>query len=678
MEIYAISLMNLPIDKEYNNIYSFSKLSEQDIDEDRIKQHLYYDYTRVNGFQQLSSNDIEKTINLGFDLELYINYDAVYSEIIKYNYCVLQDKKLGTNNQHKKYFYFISNIKQSNSAGKYRITLKYDYWSNNIASIYLNNFDNTFNFVRRTNSPKYFPITTDKLYIEANSDYKLSAVQNKLPLISKRTLGISFNNNYQYVVIFAKIFLKGLSDKKYYKCYYNVLEQPNFEDFSCDEKYLSTQFVLMPVAVYNVNTGEILDKADFYAKTPSFQGDGTNQWTEIGFANAKYADYKEYIDFIELTTIVPFIDGGYLESVNEDTNKFYFNSYFSAKGLASSENTILTEVFFLIPNFFYICSCSRKFDFLEGNIEVDYSAIPKIINYNDIRKFVVETNRYPYKYKGLQIGSSSYDFFSGHGKSTYYIEIKGTGLGYTLKYNVKVGDKELNPKAMGNFASKDVFYLPYYGDKFSDFMIGNKNQLESAVSQSVISGGVKSSITAITSALLASSGVISPMIGITGTIASAASSITNIINTQNSVEGKISDAQNLLNELKGNTNGLTSLFTVNIPMFFEADTFDYEDTNADAFDIYTKGSKYNGISNLKDIVIKGKYYNYIQTNIEILPFNSVDKISLAELTNIFNKGVRIWNINEAEYTKGSSSEIFIDETFATMNLLIFNYREKEN
>lgn len=671
--------MNLPIDKEYNNIYSFSKLSETDTDEDRIKQHLYYDYTRVNGFQFLSSINIEKTINLGFDLELNINYDVDYSEIIKYNYCVLQDKKFGTYNLRKKYFYFISNISQSNSAGKYKITLQYDYWSNNIATIYLNNFENAFNFIRKTNSPKYFPFEDgNDVYIETLEDYKLSATENILPVVSKKAIDSTINK-FGYTVIFAKILLKGLSDSKYYKFIeYNSEGNPIYSDFNCSDQYLPTQFILLPIGVHKFDSDNLLNNAKVAVKSKSPGVEYTFFDTNTILGDfLQHSNVNEYVSMIELTSIVPFIDSGIIESVDINNNTFYLNSYFFSAQLASSDNIPISEFFNCIfTNYFNIGSCQRNFIFNDGNIKTGFNKIPKIVEIDKLPDIVIETNRYPYRFSGLQIGATDYPFYSGHGKAKYDVTIKGTGISYVIKYNAIIGDKELNPSNTGNFPSKESFFIPFYGDRYVEFMLGNKNQLENYVNQVQISAGEKAILSGITAAVGVAIGNIPVAVGgLIGAGASISHAIVETINAQNSIDSKISDSKQLLNNLKGNSNGLVSIFTSNVPIFYTAKEFDEKELYNIAYEIYTKGSKYNGVSSIKDVVKYGKYYNYIQTNVEILPFNSVDKISLAELTKIFNKGVRIWNINEAEY---KNEGIYIDETFATMNLLIFNYREKEN
>lgn len=675
--------MVLPIDKDYNNVYSFSKLLDTDTDEDRIKQHLYYDYTKVNGFQYLSSYNIEKSINLGVDLELNINYDVDYSDIIKYNYCVVLDKRVGTNNQKKKYFYFISDIRQSNSAGKYKINLKYDYWSNNVANIYLNNFENVFNFVRRTNSPKYFPITNDKLYIEVDSDYKLSSVSSVNPLVSKRITNESITD-VEYTLIFAKILLKGLSDKRYYKVAYTYSTGTVYEDFGCSAQYLPTQFVLLPFGVYNTKSKELVKEAKVFVDSGGTSGGYTIfKCNDALKTFLEKTNVNEYISAIELTSIIPFIDSGVINRYDKETDTFYMNNNYYSGGLGTSDNQVIGGNF-IFCNYFNLGSCQKSFNFSEGNLSADYNEVPKIIHFNDISNLVIDTNRYPYRYKGVEIGSSKYDFISGHGKADYELIIRGTGVGYTIYYNVKVGNKELNPGRIGNFPAKDIFYLPFYGDNYTSFLLGNSNQLSAASNNSINTSLIKLTLASISATLGTVIAGISPNLAVAGIGAAsagvgvAANAVLDTVNTQYNIESKIEDSRNLLNDLKGNNNGLVSIFTANVPIFFEASEFDKEEINQIAFDIYTKGSKYNGISDLKNIVSKGKYYNYIQTNVDILPFNSVDKNSLAELTKIFNKGVRIWNINEAEYTKGISGEIFIDETFASMNLLIFNYREKEN
>ncbi len=674
--------MNLPIDKEYNNVYSFSKLSEQDTDEDRIKQHLYYDYTRVNGFQQLSSNAIEKTINLGFDLELYINYDADYSEIIKYNYCVLQDKKLGTNNQRKKYFYFISNIRQSNSAGKYKITLKYDYWSNNIAVIYLNNIENYFSFVRKTNKLNY-NFSDGNINILIPENYRLSSVKNNLPTNSKVVTNTTINN-FGYTILFAKIFLKQPSSGKHYT--YITYKRDNtaqYNDFSQSSSYFPGQIVYCPVAVFKHSENGILTNP--YIKCKSDREDIDFTKISVNYQLKEVFKYLgEYIDMIELTSIIPFIDSGVISEVDEVNKTFTLSEYFRLADLGISDyqnnNTpIINCPSVIIANYFNIGSAQRFFSFSQNNLRINVNEVPKIFVKNELKKFVVECNRYPYKYNGLQISSSDYPFISTEGKADYSVGIRGTALGFNVCYNVISNGKELNPGITANFPSKDIFYIPIYGDNFINFMIGNNNQLNNHVNQVQVAGIEKTALGTIASVIGVMTG--NPYAVVGGALSafnSYSGAIAELINAQNNVDSKIEDAKNLLNSLKGNNNGFSSIFTANIPLFYEASVFDDEEVDSVAFEVYTKGSMYNGIDNIKNIVQNGKYYNYIQTNVEILPFNSVDKISLAELTNIFNKGVRIWNINEAEYTKGSSSEIFIDETFATMNLLIFNYREKEN
>lgn len=674
--------MNLPIDKEYNNIYSFSKLSETDTDEDRIKQHLYYDYTRVNGFQFLSSNNIEKTINLGFDLELNINYDVDYSEIIKYNYCVVQDKKFGTNNQKKKYFYFISNIRQSNSVGKYKITLRYDYWSNNIAIIYLNNFENTFNFSRKSNSLKY-SISGNNINLEVPNDYRLSSLSNKLPAVSRKPLNITINN-YGYTILFAKIFLKSLGYSKFYENIYYDGTVEKFNYFNCTSQYFPGQFVLFPFCVFDY-AGNVVSNPKIKVLSSS-DTDGTMYDTyNLDSINDVFRYISEYVDFIELTSVVPFINTGIISNVDEDNNIFTLNSYFRSAKLATTQELQPSQPipkcpYVIITNYFDLGSTQKSFPvFSDGNIIVENISVPKIIDKNDLRKFVVESNRYPYKYKGLQIATSDFPCYSVDGVADYEFIIKANGLGFTIFYNVSSNGKDLNAGILGNIPSKDVFYLPSYGDNFINFMLGNKNQLDNTFNQIQINSLTKEALGAITAIIgVATANPTLIVGGSLGLISSAAGGVSETINAQNSIDAKIEDAKNALNSLKGNNNGLTSLYTTNIPIFYESLAFDTEEVDFIAFDVYTKGSKYNGITNIKDIVNKCKYYNYIQTNVEILPFNSVDKISLDELTKIFNKGVRIWNINDAEYKKEGSNLIYIDETFATMNLLIFNYREKEN
>lgn len=644
--IYSIKILNYNFDKGYDNVRLF---------ENKDAQSRFFDNIQ-NAIKLDDVNFICKDL-INASVTFYTNDFISLKKLLNYNYAVI------TNNENdERLFFFINSIEQG-SGGLIILNMTIDVFNTYI-----------------------FDISFSKAQIErAHVDRWIK---------TGNTLNFNFNENSN---LFEREQIKDLSKRLTYKekmlAHYDTTANSQFNNWINENVacwvyiYLSEgSYNHQPAAastvkqdIYNIRyknktslqagatavlcypvykpnaTGMIIEKKLINEETYSFNV-SSNGWIDFKQVN----DITPYT--IKYSILAPFNFKGYtsndydIENGNlviksyDNINRLYFYPYKSMLFNVSNQD-ISQPVKMTVNKLTYDKDIAVSEIIANSNL-TKYN--PKMYN-SDIKSLSIKINGNEYEYDIAKINSNNPTF--------NYYEVLTPDITKSLLV-LNPPDNSIYIKATANnysglMATQDMSIL-FSNTKLDEFLANNKNAFLSFQTNQVFAAikGVTGAAAAgaTTSAL---GGPTNPVLSGVNVASAVASTATNLI--QNSIQfgltiDNMRSAPNTLVNANGNAILLNAIQELGCYLeIYEAIPYEQDMVN-DYIRYY--GYTVNIIDDLHKYFNSRKIYNYVKTNVNNIdgPISNNVKDIFKEM---FNRGVRIWHIDDIDFNK-SNYEVILD------------------
>ena len=644
--IYSIKILNYNFDKDYDNVRLFENKDAQSRFFDNIQNA-----TKLDDVNFICKDLINASVTF------YTNDFISLKKLLNYNYAVI------TNSENNEKLYFFINSIEQGSGGLIILNMTIDVFNTYI-----------------------FDITFSKAQIErAHIDRWIK---------TGNTLNFNFNENSN---LFEREQIKDLSKRLTYKekmlAHYDTTANSQFnqwlnENVACWVYiYLSEgSYNHQPAAastvkqdIYNIRyknktslqagatavlcypvykpnaTGMIIEKKLINEETYSFNV-SSNGWIDFKQVN----DVTPYT--IKYSILAPFnfkgytsndydIENGNLVIKNYDNiNRLYFYPYKSMLFNVSNQD-ISQPVKMTVNKLTYDKDIAVSEIIANSNL-TKYN--PKMYN-SDIKSLSIKINGNEYEYDIAKINSNNPTF-------NYYEVLTPDITKSLLVLNPpdnSIYVKDTANNYSGLMATQDMSIL-FGNTKLDEFLANNKNAFLSFQTNQVFAAikGVTGAAAAgaTTSAL---GGPTNPVLSGVNVASAIASTATGLI--QNSIQfgltiDNMRSAPNTLVNANGNAILLNAIQELGCYLeIYEAIPYEQDMVN-DYIRYY--GYTVNIIDDLDKYFNSRKIYNYVKTNINNIdgPISNNVKDIFKEM---FNRGVRIWHIDDVDFNK-SNYEVILD------------------
>ena len=644
--IYSIKILNYNFDKDYDNVRLFENKDAQSRFFDNIQNA-----TKLDDVNFICKDLINASVTF------YTNDFISLKKLLNYNYAVI------TNSENNEKLYFFINSIEQGSGGLIILNMTIDVFNTYI-----------------------FDITFSKAQIErAHIDRWIK---------TGNTLNFNFNENSN---LFERERIKDLSKRLTYKekmlAHYDTTANSQFnqwlnENVACWVYiYLSEgSYNHQPAAastvkqdIYNIRyknktslqagatavlcypvykpnaTGMIIEKKLINEETYSFNV-SSNGWIDFKQVN----DVTPYT--IKYSILAPFnfkgytsndydIENGNLVIKNYDNiNRLYFYPYKSMLFNVSNQD-ISQPVKMTVNKLTYDKDIAVSEIIANSNL-TKYN--PKMYN-SDIKSLSIKINGNEYEYDIAKINSNNPTF-------NYYEVLTPDITKSLLVLNPpdnSIYVKDTANNYSGLMATQDMSIL-FSNTKLDEFLANNKNAFLSFQTNQVFAAikGVTGAAAAgaTTSAL---GGPTNPVLSGVNVASAIASTATGLI--QNSIQfgltiDNMRSAPNTLVNANGNAILLNAIQDLGCYLeIYEAIPYEQDMVN-DYIRYY--GYTVNIIDDLQKYFNSRKVYNYVKTNVNNIdgPISNNVKDIFKEM---FNRGVRIWHIDDIDFNK-SNYEVILD------------------
>ena len=644
--IYSIKILNYNFDKDYDNVRLFENKDAQSRFFDNIQNA-----TKLDDVNFICKDLINASVTF------YTNDFISLKKLLNYNYAVI------TNNENNEKLYFFINSIEQGSGGLIILNMTIDVFNTYI-----------------------FDITFSKAQIErAHIDRWIK---------TGNTLNFNFNENSN---LFEREQIKDLSKRLTYKekmlAHYDTTANSQFNNWINENVacwvyiYLSegsynhqpTEPLTVKTDIYNIRyknktslqagatavlcypvykpnaTGMIIEKKLINEKTYSFNV-SSNGWIDFKQVN----DVTPYT--IKYSILAPFNFKGYtandydIENGNlviksyDNINRLYFYPYKSMLFNVSNQD-ISQPVKMTVNKLTYDKDIAVSEIIANSNL-TKYN--PKMYN-SDIKSLSIKINGNEYEYDIAKINSNNPTF-------NYYEVLTPDITKSLLVLNPpdnSIYVKDTANNYSGLMATQDMSIL-FSNTKLDEFLANNKNAFLSFQTNQVFAAikGVTGAAAAgaTTSAL---GGPTNPVLSGVNVASAVASTATNLI--QNSIQfgltiDNMRSAPNTLVNANGNAILLNAIQELGCYLeIYEAIPYEQDMVN-DYIRYY--GYTVNIIDDLQKYFNSRKIYNYVKTNVNNIdgPISNNVKDIFKEM---FNRGVRIWHIDDVDFNK-SNYEVILD------------------
>lgn len=644
--IYSIKILNYNFDKDYDNVRLFENKDAQSRFFDNIQNA-----TKLDDVNFICKDLINASVTF------YTNNFISLKKLLNYNYAVITN----SDNNEKLYF-FINSIEQG-SGGLIILNMTIDVFNTYI-----------------------FDITFSKAQIErAHIDRWIK---------SGNTVNFNFNENSN---LFEREQIKDLSKRLTYKekmlAHYDTTANSQFNQW-LNENVACWVYIYLSEGSYNHQPTEPLTvKTDIYNiryknKTslqagatavlcyPVYKPNATGRIIEKKIINEKTYSFnvssEGWIDFKQVNDITPYtikysilapfnfkgytsndydIENGNLVIKNYDNiNRLYFYPYKSMLFNVSNQD-ISQPVSMTVNKLTYDKDIAVSEIIANSNL-TKYN--PKMYN-SDIKSLSIKINGNEYEYDIAKINSNNPVF--------NYYEVLTPDITKSLLV-LNPPDNSIYVKATANnysglMSTQDMSIL-FSNTKLDEFLANNKNAFLSFQTNQVFAAikGVTGAAAAgaTTSAL---GGPTNPVLSGVNVASAIASTATGLI--QNSIQfgltiDNMRSAPNTLVNANGNAILLNAIQELGCYLeIYEAIPYEQDMVN-DYIRYY--GYTVNIIDDLHKYFNSRKIYNYVKTNINNIdgPISNNVKDIFKEM---FNRGVRIWHIDDIDFNK-SNYEVILD------------------
>lgn len=644
--IYSIKILNYNFDKDYDNVRLFENKDAQSRFFDNIQNA-----TKLDDVNFICKDLINASVTF------YTNDFISLKKLLNYNYAVITNSE-----NNEKLYFFINSIEQA-SGGLIILNMTIDVFNTYI-----------------------FDISFSKAQIERAHINRWIKTGN--------TLNFNFNENSN---LFEREQIKDLSKRLTYKekmlAHYDTTANSEFNNWinknvACwvyiylsEGSYNHQPAAAEPVKqdIYNIRyknktslqagatavlcypvykpnaTGMIIEKKLINEETRSFNV-SSNGWIDFKQVN----DVTPYN--IKYSILAPFNFKGYnsndydIENGNlviksyDNINRLYFYPYKSMLFNVSNQD-ISQPVKMTVNKLTYDKDIAVSEIIANSNL-TKYN--PKMYN-SDIKSLSIKINGNEYEYDIAKINSNNPNF--------NYYEVLTPDITKSLLV-LNPPDNSIYVKATANnysglMATQDMSIL-FSNTKLNEFLANNKNAFLSFQTNQVFAAikGVTGAAAAgaTTSAL---GGPTNPVLSGVNVASAVASTATNLI--QNSIQfgltiDNMRSAPNTLVNANGNAILLNAIQELGCYLeIYEAIPYEQDMVN-DYIRYY--GYTVNIIDDLQKYFNSRKIYNYVKTNVNNIdgPISNNVKDIFKEM---FNRGVRIWHIDDIDFNK-SNYEVILD------------------
>lgn len=496
-------MFRTPLDDEYKNVYdNYTSTSEY------LSFLTTYSPAKTGAITVPTISRSVKSIN--GDIVLPINqFRADEIERNGYNYVSVLASPEATVEPAFYRFYFIQKIESLNdnhdsSYTNFRsckLFLKYDAWTNN----YLDNIKNS-NHVQKVNR------MTLNHYYSMNGENPTVIVKSDIPTLEPTSRSTDFNN-----IVGEGLLCLGI------RLAYEKVDITNYNDVNVKDSVMPSQryapVIYVPVKWFK--------KDDTYISLK----DSSGQLLNIGGKNSIFTT-QDYLNHVAvLDAWLTFYGTNVNEIKNEDGTYSLQNSYIVKVGLKTTDT--VDKTFYAVAAYSYSYGVYVDCD--------NYLALPSSTDYqksgyDELKNYSENLNIYPFKSKGLKIGSNIINLSINNTKSQI-ISIS--------RYNSTIAylnwERYTNENFRTPLNSMD-FHIGKYVDSLDLFYMNNSNSLVTEQSRAISKLTFGIIQTGIGTGMMAATG---GALGI-GTTLGGASGLTNSIIDLYAIQDRISDANNKL------------------------------------------------------------------------------------------------------------------------------------
>lgn len=644
--IYSIKILNYNFDKDYDNVRLFENKDAQSRFFNNIQNA-----TKLDDVNFICKDLINASVTF------YTNDFISLKKLLNYNYAVI------TNSENNEKLYFFINSIEQGSGGLIILNMTIDVFNTYI-------FDITFSKaqIERAHIDRWIK-TGNTLNFNFNENSNLFE-REQIKDLSKRltykekmlahydtTANSQFNNWInENVACWVYIYL---SEGSYYHqpAAASTVKQDIYNIRYKNKTSLqagATAVLCYPVYKPNA-TGRIIEKKLINEETYSFNV-SSNGWIDFKQVN----DVTPYT--IKYSILAPFNFKGYtsndydIENGNlviksyDNINRLYFYPYKSMLFNVSNQD-ISQPVKMTVNKLTYDKDIAVSEIIANSNL-TKYN--PKMYN-SDIKSLSIKINGNEYEYDIAKINSNNPTF--------NYYEVLTPDITKSLLV-LNPPDNSVYVKATANnysglMATQDMSIL-FGNTKLDEFLANNKNAFLSFQTNQVFAGvkGIAGAVAAgaTTSAL---GGPTNPVLAGVNVASAGINTATNLI--QNSIQfgltiDNMRSAPNTLVNANGNAILLNAIQELGCYLeIYEAIPYEQDMVN-DYIRYY--GYTVNIIDDLHKYFNSRKIYNYVKTNVNNIdgPISNNVKDIFKEM---FNRGVRIWHIDDIDFNK-SNYEVILD------------------
>lgn len=657
--IYSIKILNYNFDKDYDNVRLFENKDAQSRFFDNIQNA-----TKLDDVNFICKDLINASVTF------YTNDFISLKKLLNYNYAVI------TNNENNEKLYFFINSIEQGSSGLIILNMTIDVFNTYI-------FDITFSKaqIERAHIDRW--IKTDKtLNFNFNENSNLFE-REQIKDLSKRLtykermlahydmtvnsqLNQWLNDNIEcwvYVYISSGQYNRINSDGETVKNWY--IDNINYAKTTTDyTSIVSSQKGGTSVLCYPIYKGQnqIKFKNNATGKVE------TTSWDSFGWSGFRTENnVTPYA--IKYSLLAPFKFDNYTNyTINGDliisTDIYNGSSYINYKNLQIEKTTLAGNLIALVTYQDISQPVKMTVNKLTYDKDIAVSEIitnsnltkynPKMYN-SDIKSLLIKINGNQYEYDIAKINSNNPTF--------NYYEVLTPDITKSLLV-LNPPDNSIYVKATANnysglMATQDMSIL-FSNTKLDEYLANNKNAFLSFQTNQVFAGvkGIAGAVAAgaTTRAL---GGPTNPVLAGVNVASSGVNTATNLI--QNSIQfgltiDNMRSAPNTLVNANGNAILLNAIQELGCYLeIYEAIPYEQDMVN-DYIRYY--GYTVNIIDDLHKYFNSRKVYNYIKTNVNNIdgPISNNVKDIFKEM---FNRGVRIWHIDDIDFNK-SNYEVILD------------------
>ena len=644
--IYSIKILNYNFDKDYDNVRLFENKDAQSRFFDNIQNA-----TKLDDVNFICKDLINTSVTF------YTNDFISLKKLLNYNYAVI------TNNENNEKLYFFINSIEQGSGGLIILNMTIDVFNTYI-----------------------FDISFSKAQIErAHIDRWIK---------NGNTLNFNFNENSN---LFEREQIKDLSKRLTYKekmlAHYDTTANSQFNNW-INENVACWVYIYLSEGSYNHQPTEPLTvKTDIYNiryknKTslqagatavlcyPVYKPNATGMIIEKKLINEKTYSFNissnGWIDFKQVNDVTPYtIKYSILAPFN-------FKSYTSNDYDIENGNLVIKSYDNINPLYFYPYK-SMLFNVSNQDIsqpvkmtvnKLTYDkdiAVSEIIANSNLTKYNPKMYNSDIKSLSIKINGNEYEYdiakINSNNPTFNYYEVLTPDITKSLLV-LNPPDNSIYVKATANnysglMATQDMSIL-FSNTKLDEFLANNKNAFLSFQTNQVFAGvkGIAGAVAAgaTTRAL---GGPTNPVLAGVNVASSGVNTATNLI--QNSIQfgltiDNMRSAPNTLVNANGNAILLNAIQELGCYLeIYEAIPYEQDMVN-DYIRYY--GYTVNIIDDLHKYFNSRKIYNYVKTNVNNIdgPISNNVKDIFKEM---FNRGVRIWHIDDIDFNK-SNYEVILD------------------